>query len=107
MSMTFADVKPDTPCPTVHGGLLHYPRTTVSGQPITMPFGEKRAYGIQQYVMLSLCGGGYLVPPRDGEAKDQQRVHAACNELLRGQRAAVEDRSCGDPVELSGSGRRP
>lgn len=83
MFMTFADVAPDTPCPGVRGGMLHYPHT-VGGQPVTMPYGEKRAYGLQPHVLLSLCGHTYLTPPQNDDAQ-QQRIHADCIEQLRNQ----------------------
>jgi hypothetical protein len=81
MPLPIEDVTANTPCPSVLGGPLHYPRT-VSGRPVTMPYAEERPYGIQQHVMRSLCGNRYLLPPRDTDAQLAHEIHATCAEML-------------------------
>ena len=76
--MRIADITLRTLCPGVRDGVLHYPRTS-GGQPVTMP-GERGAYGIEQRLILALCGESYLAPPRDDARRERPRrqVHAAC-----------------------------
>ena len=79
--MRIDDVTSDTPCPDVLGGRrLHYPRTT-AGEPVSMPYTESRPYGLEQRVMLSLCGDTYLRPPRDDGTDLACEVHEVCAHL--------------------------